>query len=672
MGRKVLYLAALLIASVSLLFGQGRRVVLMEEATNASCPPCAANNPALQSFFESNFGDVVSVRYHAWWPGFDPMYTVNTPDNRNRINYYGINGVPNYLQDGVNHGVPSDPGSMVAIMKDRLQSPHLLDITVQAVADSDSVKVDVTVIGRGAVKQTSLVLFTAVIERMVVYSTPPGNNGETVFPDVMRQMLPAATGIPITSLTTGDTLKYSLSCPVAEWWRVEDLAAVSWLQSNTTKEVIQANINLPTHSIQFDGVQRELVDLNTVYTKSHVIHNRNSVPIDLRVEAVGVQVAAGWSYQLLHLGTPVDSIVTTFDPGDSLVADLRITTGSEAGSMKVRVLAVNRDDPYGYGASIEHFGIVPNGPVLFVDADGGRNSHELYYAALDSAGVAYTSIGKADLAFLSDQLGPSQFSSLFWNVGWSFPALGPSDVTYMQDFVDQGGNLYIAGQDLGWDIFDQNGSSRFQAARDFYHNYLGANYLADNSGGTSMTGVPGDVVTEGLAFTLGNPYAAYPEQVGPYPGTAAVSILEYNNGKYGAVRLDADTFKTVYMGIGLEQINETFQRNMLIKRILEWFGITTDVDPAGANIPLAYSLDQNYPNPFNPSTEIRYTIAEQGLVTLKVYDLVGREVETLVQEIQSPGRYVTRFDVADRATGVYFYRLTSGQFTSIKKMILMK
>ncbi len=87
---------------------------------------------------------------------------------------------------------------------------------------------------------------------------------------------------------------------------------------------------------------------------------------------------------------------------------------------------------------------------------------------------------------------------------------------------------------------------------------------------------------------------------------------------------------------------------------------------------MAYALDQNYPNPFNPTTEISYTIAEGGRVTLKVYDMLGREVETLVNEAQDPGRYLVTFNAARDATGVYFYRLSSGHFTSIKKMIMMK
>jgi hypothetical protein len=672
MARKGLCLGVLLLVGVSAVFGQGRRIVLLEEATNASCPPCAANNPNLQAFVESNFGTVISVRYHAWWPGTDPMYTDNTTENSARIQYYSINGVPNYLMDGVNYGVPSDPGAMAAIMRERLQSPHVADIDIRAIIDSDSVRVNLTLVGRGNVTQSSLTLYTAVIERMVVFVSPPGTNGETVFPDVMRKMLPAAAGISVSSLTTGDTLRYTLSTPVSPGWRREDLAVVSWLQSNATLEVLQANINMPTHEIEFDGEPGELMEPDHVYTKRHVIHNRNIVPIDLRVVADAASLPNGWSYQLLYEGSPVDSILATVDPGDSLVADLSIAAGSTPGSVKVKVLAVNRDDPYGYGSSVEHFGVIPSGPVLFVDDDGGADAENLYYAAFDSAGISFTSIEPADLVYVADKLGVAQFSALFWNVGWGFPAFVASDISYMQNFLDAGGNLFIAGQDIGWDVYDGSGSSGFAAARNFYAGYLAARYVNDDAGGTSMTGIGGDVVSDGLAFTLSVPYAPYPEEIAPQSGKNAVNILRYDNGKYGAVRHDGGTYKTVYLGVGLEQIAQPLQRNLLVKRVLEWFGITTGIDAEDDGIPAEYALDQNYPNPFNPSTEISYAIAQRGRVTLTVYDMLGREVGALVNEVQSPGRYQVTFDAARVATGVYFYRLTSGTFTSIKKMIMMK
>jgi photosystem II stability/assembly factor-like uncharacterized protein len=80
----------------------------------------------------------------------------------------------------------------------------------------------------------------------------------------------------------------------------------------------------------------------------------------------------------------------------------------------------------------------------------------------------------------------------------------------------------------------------------------------------------------------------------------------------------------------------------------------------------------NYPNPFNPSTSIKYQIQNSGLVTLKVYDIVGKEVATLVNEIKQPGSYDVRFDARSLSSGAYFYKLITGNFTETKRMLLVK
>ena len=90
------------------------------------------------------------------------------------------------------------------------------------------------------------------------------------------------------------------------------------------------------------------------------------------------------------------------------------------------------------------------------------------------------------------------------------------------------------------------------------------------------------------------------------------------------------------------------------------------------NQPLVFELAQNYPNPFNPSTRIEYSIPTQSKVVLKVYNVVGQEVATLVNEVLPAGVHSVRFDAANLATGVYMYRLTAGDFTSVKKMLLLK
>ena len=85
-----------------------------------------------------------------------------------------------------------------------------------------------------------------------------------------------------------------------------------------------------------------------------------------------------------------------------------------------------------------------------------------------------------------------------------------------------------------------------------------------------------------------------------------------------------------------------------------------------------YSLSENYPNPFNPITKINYTIPQTSFVILKVYDLLGREVATLVNEEKPVGKYVVYFDANNLASGVYIYKIQARSFLATKKFILMK
>ena len=103
------------------------------------------------------------------------------------------------------------------------------------------------------------------------------------------------------------------------------------------------------------------------------------------------------------------------------------------------------------------------------------------------------------------------------------------------------------------------------------------------------------------------------------------------------------------------------------------FGTISGVigDPDGG-LPVGYKLSQNYPNPFNPTTKVKYTIPKMSQVTLKVYNLIGQEVATLVNEVQPAGNYIALFEANTLATGVYFYRLEAGNFREVKKMLLLK
>ena len=98
----------------------------------------------------------------------------------------------------------------------------------------------------------------------------------------------------------------------------------------------------------------------------------------------------------------------------------------------------------------------------------------------------------------------------------------------------------------------------------------------------------------------------------------------------------------------------------------------TGITPLYNEIPQGFSLEQNYPNPFNPSTNFEFKIAETGLVKLSVYDALGREIETILNKTLTAGTYKAEWNASNYPSGVYFYRITAGEFSEVRKMTLVK
>ena len=162
-------------------------------------------------------------------------------------------------------------------------------------------------------------------------------------------------------------------------------------------------------------------------------------------------------------------------------------------------------------------------------------------------------------------------------------------------------------------------------------------------------------------------------------GSGAVRVLRDGRHTFSNDTLDAGFGFTVLPDnamishiVGI--MYYSFNKYKFVPRINSDFGtITTSVpiehDPT---IPSSFSLAQNYPNPFNPSTVIEYNLPKEARVALRVYNILGQEVRTLVNDTQSPGRYKVRFDASAIASGVYFYSLRADEFVKVQKMILLK
>lgn len=100
--------------------------------------------------------------------------------------------------------------------------------------------------------------------------------------------------------------------------------------------------------------------------------------------------------------------------------------------------------------------------------------------------------------------------------------------------------------------------------------------------------------------------------------------------------------------------------------------VPTDIGGNLSGMPTRFELSQNYPNPFNPSTQIKFSVPKEGFVNIKVFDVLGREVRTLVNEVKKPGYYSVDFDGANLSSGFYFYRMETSSYVETKKMMLLK
>jgi hypothetical protein len=240
---QILSVLAILLFISSLSFSQVTRKVLFEEGTNASCGPCAANNPILIAFLQANPVNTQSIMYHASWPGVDPMYSANPTQNTERIvTYYNMNssGVPYCNCDGIIQDIwPFSNTAFTNAMNTRMAVTSLIGITVtDERITGDTVKSTIQLNIVSNLPTGNYKLRVMAIEKKIIYSVPPGTNGETIFNTVFRRAYPNTDGILIP--TTAGTYNYTYKYKRESAWIDSAIYTVAFVQNDNNKEVINS------------------------------------------------------------------------------------------------------------------------------------------------------------------------------------------------------------------------------------------------------------------------------------------------------------------------------------------------------------------------------------------------------------------------------------------------
>lgn len=266
-----------------------------------------------------------------------------------------------------------------------------------------------------------------------------------------------------------------------------------------------------------------------------------------------------------------------------------------------------------------------------------------------------------------------------------------TEQTYVKNFLKEGGALFVSGSEIAWDL-DYKGST---TDKDFFRNYLKAQYTADAPGNVSGTYYTAEGLDDGLFQGL-NSISFDNGTHGTLDIKWADAITGVNGGKnvvkykyvsthtIGGVSYEGPfpggtaVGKVVYLGFPFETVYPEETRNMMMMKIRDFFQAepSSAEDPA-AGVPQHFFLSQNYPNPFNPVTTIDYGIPDGKFVTLKVYDINGRMVNTLIDEFQPGGYYSIRWNgqAANGSTvssGMYLYQLKAGSQSTFRKMMFIK
>lgn len=259
-----------------------------------------------------------------------------------------------------------------------------------------------------------------------------------------------------------------------------------------------------------------------------------------------------------------------------------------------------------------------------------------------------------------------------------------SEQNLVKNFLRNGGKLFVSGAEIAWDL-DYKGST---SDKEFIYNYLKCQYVNDAPNGQAGVYYQAESV-QGNIFdrigtinfdngSQGTYNVRYPDVISGING--GINFLKYSNvtnqnaGVYFEGNFTGGTFpgKVICIGFPFETIYPESKRNSFMEKVIAFFNRPINAEEPHLQLVNEYRLYQNYPNPFNPNTTFAFSIPENVFVSLKIYDVLGNEITTLINEEKSAGYHSFEFNGETLTSGIYYYKLTAGLFSETKKMILIK
>jgi hypothetical protein len=612
------------------------------------------------------YPDVVAVRYHGEDPwAYDPFYLANPVESAERYGYYSISGIPANFLDGK----PAVASCFIELVRDAIEESREISAPLEVVASDsltgDSCFVSVTVIGVDDPGPDSLTLRAAVVEDNIYYEAP---NSQTIFNYVFRRFIPDHSGTRF-AIAQDETADFYLAFELDPSWNPSYISTTVLVQNDSTREVHQTASSKarPPGWARFTAPERGRVKMpgqQVVYPGEVVNLGAQTDTFDIDLSG---QLPADWSASYEVVGGTLVAGGVALERDSTCSINLRINCGYDPGTGEVRLEIRSRNDT-SFVRGLDYFAI--SGVCgLLVDDDGGLDREDYFESALDSVGVVW---GRWERRFAEPQVSDlNKAEFVIWFTGEYFPTLEAHDQDLLSSYLDGGGNLFITGQDIGYALNFVNSGEYTPDTEIFYETYFGAEWIMPNASLFDLAGKPGDPISDGIALTIEGGDGAgnqdYPDVIDAI--APASVILDYTGDplKHGGVRFEFGSSKVVYLSFGFEAISTAEDRELLLSRIVDWFGKTAGIEEP----PVAAALSV-YPNPAATYLAIDLGGMREGK-SLEIYDVRGRVVFSQVPD----RKQAVVWDLRDRsgktvAPGVYFVSVGTDAGPVRRKVVLAR
>ncbi len=669
--KKILTLSLLL---PTVAFGQSlvgtspeNRTALLEDFTGIHCVYCPDGHVIMAQIAAANPGKVSMVGVHAGGfaaPGAgEPDF--RTPEGTALDNFYQIPGYPSGVinRHAFPGGAARSRGSWVGDVAEMLSMPSPVNLGVESNFDTVSQELTVhvqlyyTSDSPGGDDHISVL----VTEDHII-GPQTGGSANYDHLHVLRDYFTGIWGEAVSTTSTGTTVDrtYTLTVPAA--WNIANCKVTAFVGE-----------------YQSDVYQARTVDANGGFTLIAGSLGQVAAPYQSGASASATSFSSGLTNQIGNSANYVVSLVATDAPASwgtaieaagSTIASGATITVADAATIQINVnitpdntpgigsylLTVTSVDFPGAALMQQELHVISGVHDLIVTNPEAEPWKALYTASMVQAGeLAYAHATRDQFVKFGQANALGDVLNVYRNISWTFPSLTNDEVAVLKDFMDNGGNLMIAGQDIGWDQSGATSSYGTTTTRSFYTTYMLATFVNDGSNAsntvnfTDADAIFGAVPNSGIANVFsGN---TYPDQITPI--APATGILTYNTGtNIGAIRAQTANYKLVYFGVGPEQMANASVGRSMIQLSHDWFYGTVGITEFDAAIG---SLGQAYPVPANDQLNIPVNTLLSD-ATLEVFDAMGRSV---MQQSVARSSHSVILNTSDLSNGVYSYRLST-------------